>query len=220
MVAKPQIQEGARNRAGMPLARAQRLTDRAGETQRKPKSPWIFAAILAVAVAGGGIYVLIEQAQLRDIPADAATSIAAPTVPATIEPTQSPASSQSTTGTTATGGTALAPRPALSRCMAQIESHLTALQTASATAQPWDTKRTHIRSAAQTALNCDTAGVTFEGDFELAASDFADLQVTWDRATGRLAFTIVDSVPPGARLLWPIDQHGKLPQPGNHSRNV
>ncbi|MDX8346853.1 hypothetical protein SLH49_02535 [Cognatiyoonia sp. IB215446] len=193
MVAKPPIEDGARNRAGMSLARAQRLSDKAKSTERSGATPKVLLFGVALAALGGVGFLL--QSNLGTPAVDTAEIIATDAVAApAIEDIQI-TSAQEAVAEEIPAET-FAPRPILAPCIARIENDLTALQQADAQAMAWEIKRARIRTAAQSVLNCELAGVSFEGDFELTATDFADLHVAWDRTDGHLTFTIVDSVAP------------------------
>ncbi|MEL6839821.1 MAG: hypothetical protein AAFP85_11060 [Pseudomonadota bacterium] len=207
MVAKPQIEDGARNRAGMPLARAQRLSDKAASKERSTSSSTLLVVLAIVATIGGGVVFVNSSAQAPEAAVQDITIAALPQVTgdtnAVISDVQTasaetPPPTQAPVDITEEPAPSFAPRPTLSPCFERVEDHLTALYRADIQSLAWEVKRDRIRAAAQTALNCEGAGVSFAGDFELTATDFADLRVQWDRTAGHLAFTIVDSMAPEA----------------------
>ena len=214
MVAKPHSETGTRGRAGMSLARAQRLSTKADAQSSGKGAPTSLIAAVAVLALGGIGYFALYGGTAAEAPATIANVLPAPgtqivaDVPVTASAQVFPAVAEAPAPVTADPATDLAvapvaaplqvfaPRPAMTACLAQVEQHLRDLRATVQNNVPWEGRRGGIRAAAQAALDCPEARLTFNGDFELAATDLADLHVTWDRGTSVLTFTIVDSVPP------------------------
>ncbi|PJI91532.1 hypothetical protein BC777_0361 [Yoonia maricola] len=213
MTAKPHIDGTARARAGVPLARAQRLAEKADAKSRSDKSflPLI-SAILGLAVlgtagyfySGSGVSPAVDAAKVSVVSsadtADQSAVLNASPLEETVERTVAAVPEKPEAVVANVDPTApLAPRPALAPCVQSVEQQLFSLHNANDQGAVWDVKRQHIRDAVQSVLDCDVASFDLTGDFELAASDLADLQINWDRSAANLKLTVVDSVAPAAQ---------------------
>lgn len=206
MVAKPHNQEGARGRSGMPLARAQRLADRAESdgADHRSKAP-LLLGVAALTVIGAGIY----MAGFGPEPAARAPiTVAAPIAETPTVQVEQTASVVPTLGQTATPTVAsnnvsdvfdpALQKPVLTPCVRDVETRLQTLYRVDVDNAQWGVKRDSIRATVQAVLDCNDATFDLNGDFELASSEIADLQVTWDRLNAHLVLTIVDSAPRGS----------------------
>jgi hypothetical protein len=213
MVAKPQIDGTARGRAGVPLARAQRLAQKADAKSKQSRSRLPFVSLfLAVVVLGSAGFYYTEIAQKPApiaafvAPESASAAVANPSVEvaqindgSAVIDTDIANQEQSIDEVVPFVETPqFAPRPVLAPCVRTIEQRLQSLYDVDDQNAEWDVKRRHIRDAVQSVLDCDQATFEVTGDFELASSDLADLQVVWDRSAANLKLTIVDSIPPSA----------------------
>ncbi|NNE89049.1 MAG: hypothetical protein HKN27_13320 [Silicimonas sp.] len=200
MGANPHNDGKARGRAGVPLARAQRLSQKAvakGESGKLPVLPIIVAAIGFSGFVG---YTSVSAFRTTDEPAVVVEQKTQPAKPAFVAtPVTAPAKVAEDVPWSAQASSKVVPvsvvRPRLAPCLASIEFRLRLLQTANANNEPWSAKKDYIQSVAQSVLDCDQATIQLDGAVELAASDFADLRVRWDRNAAVLDLTIVDSVP-------------------------
>ncbi len=213
MVAKPQIDGTARGRAGVPLARAQRLAQKAdAKTQKGGSGLPLVSLLLAVAVLGGAGYfysgTIQEPAPLVSVaapePAPAAVAnpeaevVQASSGDAVAEPDIEVSTPSTELVALFEDAPQLAPRPVLPPCVRTVEERLLGLYNTNSQNAEWDVKRQLVRDAVQSVLDCDQASFGVVGDFELASSDLADLQVNWDRSAANLTLTVVDSVVPSA----------------------
>lgn len=208
MVAKPQNETAARGRAGVPLARAQRLNEKATAQADRGPSTALPVAISGIALIGVLAFFTMGQssspsdvsvtpvgavkATAQELPQDPTPEIA----PAPLE-TASVAVPDVMRFASAVDAAAEAPaqsaRPRLAPCIETIEVTLRRLEAVNAQGLDWEAKQLHIQDMAQAGLNCHLAIVQLDGDVELAKSDLADLRVRWDRDSAVLELTIVDS---------------------------
>ncbi|SFS15312.1 hypothetical protein [Yoonia litorea] len=215
MVAEPKNHNAGRARAGVPLARAQRLAKQAEarSANRKSAAPAV-VGILAVTLLGIGGYFYSSgapsaAAALGDAQEGGAvspiiqepenTQAVALNDTAVPEPVAAPFATEPATAVVAPAiqtvpeRQVFAPRPVLPPCVNAVERHLTNLYRADVTGTQWDTKRQHIRDTVQAVLDCELATFTLDGDFDLAATALADLQVSWNRSAASLSLAVIES---------------------------
>lgn len=202
MVAKPPIDGTARGRAGVPLARAQRLAQKAdAKNQQSGSRLPLVGLFVVVALLGGAGFYYTEMPQepapvvATTAPAPVAAAVAQINDDVVAIDTGVATQEQSTDVAAGLDQTpVLAPRPVLAPCVRTIEQRLLSLHDADNQNMEWNVKRQRIRDTVQSVLDCELADFDLTGDFELASSDLADLQVVWDRSAANLKLTIVDSI--------------------------
>ncbi|MFP7675470.1 hypothetical protein ACG74X_19140 [Marivita sp. S0852] len=229
MVAKPYIDGNTPNRAGVPLARSQRLAKRAGEETGRG-APVLITLTVASAIAIGGAGYFYGQPGEAGIPkteqmAEMVAAIAPPVAtpidtplffadavedaPADVElaavdlsaPDMEALIQPEVAEPITAQAISYTPPAGLAPCVARIEDRLNALHGVANVSTDWDTKRDSIRVMAQATLDCDMARMQLDGDIELAASGFASLRVEWDRDDAALNLKIVDSVSQDAQVV-------------------
>jgi hypothetical protein len=209
-------------RAGMSIARAERLVAR---TQtRGSKSSQAFVALGLAAVAGMTAYGVISgstQQRGEDVmvfaaaEAGSAASTVAPSVELTADakpavqssapvvesaqanaPAASVASTEVVTLAAETGTTAAASTAqsdtASAGCVDTIEGLLVSMQSAATQDGSWASQQEGLTQLVQTTLDCESAGFRVAGSLELVGSGLADLKVHWDREGKVLDLAMID----------------------------
>ncbi|MGL4237588.1 hypothetical protein [Tabrizicola sp.] len=200
-----------RRRAGMPLARAERL---AAKTEtRSSASPRFYAALGFAAIAGLVGYGVVQNGHDAGMPelalavakTDAAAPAAAmsPEAPVSLATAASPIEAMPTTEASAAPSEALpmvasAAEPstavaASASCLDTIEGLLASLQSAAATDGRWATQQDGLGKLVQATLDCEEADFRVAGSIELAGSGLADLKIRWDRESKVLDLAMIDS---------------------------
>lgn len=186
MTAKPQIHGGSGARAGVPLARAQRLAARV-ERPRRRRRVWPILA-LALALPGfAGAVALMPEGLPLDVGGPARIAAVTDTALAPDPLTDLPRLPER--------------RPDLRAlvipCVARVEARLADLHATAQTEEARAARQDGLSRLVQATLDCRAAGLEIEGSLELAEMGLADIRVTWQRDSSRLRLTVVDDVPAG-----------------------
>jgi len=186
MVAKPHLQDGGFERAGLPLARAQRLNRQSGAAKKNGRAI-LFAVAAGVVFAGGVVAVLSggPDAMPQTAPVEVAS-----TTNADVEEPTAPEAVQFTKPVTVTYGAA----PVVaSSCLGRLERALGDVYDLRGAENTWPAKQEGLRSLLQTGLGCDDARVEMSGNFEIARGDLGSVSVKWNPVNRVLRLTVVDS---------------------------
>ena len=211
--AKNRLPSGVR--AGMTLARAERLATKAGEGGGRAAQ--ISVALGALMVVGMAAYgVLGTEARTSEAVAGLAAgpevaaaessvdvgklALSAPagesdTPPALAAPAAG--SVELASAGAEAGALALDPAPELAvaaalPCVQRIEGLLVSLHDSVATDGSWDRQQLGVTELVQATLDCDAAGFQVAGSLELLGSGLADLKVEWDRDAKVLGLAMID----------------------------
>lgn len=216
-MAGQQIMESPAWRAGMPLARAQRLAARTGGTSAATPRAYLALGILSVAAiiglgAAQGIPPAAGPADATPLPAPVAGVPApteeAPAPPAaTIVAAADPASGLVQVAADPAEGTVqaaagpvviAAPAATMAGCVGAIDGRVGLLRASAGTG--WSAQRDGVLELLQSALDCRDARLEIAGSLELLGSDLADLRVRWNAAERALNLAVVDrtATPPAA----------------------
>ena len=189
---------GRSKRAGVPLARAERLAAQTSSTSGGKGKLALLAGVLGLAVVGVAVFSLSPEstAPTSQTVADSRQAAVTPAAPVTdINPTVAvdpdPAPPASTAPSPAQAAPTVAPveqRVTQAACITAIEANLLALRDKSllATSAPWPGKQDEINTLVQYVLDCSDGSIEMIGSMELVGSGLANLLVSWDR----FAFTL------------------------------
>ena len=75
----------------------------------------------------------------------------------------------------------LLPSPDAPDCVQAVESRLGSLSLSAQQMVPWIDLQDELGTLVQSTLDCDAAGVQIVGSLALAATEFADIRLRWDR---------------------------------------
>lgn len=78
-------------------------------------------------------------------------------------------------------------------CIQRIESRLVSLHAATRSGPEWNNRVNDVSQLVQTTLDCSHAGLQVIGSLELAGTGIADLRVSWNLETWTLDLAVVDS---------------------------
>ena len=207
---------GRSNRAGISLARAQRLSESAQSGSGSGVTLRLLATLLLCGAAVM-VYFVAADAPESDVAAaitrtnQALTAEAAPET-ATAEPDETAAIEVAEQPIDeAPVAEPLDPKPEVvaaverqaapvryqSACIAAIEAQLDVLAAKSegAEASAWTDKEEEIGTLMQYVLDCPDAGIEINGNVELVAKDIADLFIRWDRFGRSLKLNTVPPTP-------------------------
>jgi hypothetical protein len=208
----------SQGRAGMSMARAERLV---AKTQtRANKSSRVFVALGLATVAGMTAYGVLGAkgngpAQGMQAYAASEPDVAIAPVPATVEMSAQPTLPAGTAEVEATlamvrdadlAGADVPvdaipetspPAPAentiaSAECVDVIEGLLVSLRTSAAADGSWTTQQDGLTRLVQATLDCEGAGFRIAGSLELVGSGIADLKVHWDREGKVLDLAMID----------------------------
>jgi hypothetical protein len=211
----------AGTRAGMTVARAQRLAAKTGEG--RSRGPQVYAVIGAAVVVGMAAYGILGAGQqgsnaelavaavgpavdpvvAPQIEASAATTDAPETVAVNLAPEVSApeAPAPMPTGVVATAtdlDAATEARPtdlasaSTTECINRVEGMLKTLHASVSTDESWAKQQQGVTDLVQATLDCEDAGFQVAGSLELLGSGLADLKVAWDRDQKVLALAMID----------------------------
>lgn len=199
-------------RAGLPLARAQRL---AAETERRAGKgrAGVYGAVGVLSVAGLVVFGLMSDAS-NDRSAAVTPSVASVAPPLVAEPRQSASTAavipsestptpqvpvaSSTARDTVSGAaepmrlTSVPVNASNPACVQAVETRLSALYQVSDKGNEWAGLEEAIGNLVQAALDCDDAQLRITGSMELAGTDLADIRVAWEREDWLLDLEMVD----------------------------
>ncbi len=173
-------------RAGLPLARAQRLAARTGSTSAGGPRAFLALGILSAgAIFAYGAMRPVGPAAVPAVfvaAADAAGSAAG--------------AAASAAGERAAPAAALAPvevaaPAAMPACISTIEAQLDVLRAAAA-GTGWSSQQQNVSKLVQDTLDCSDAKLQIDGSLELIGSGLADLRVRWDRADWTLNLAMIE----------------------------
>jgi hypothetical protein len=227
-------------RAGMSMARAERLVAR---TQtRGSKSSQAFIAMGIAAVAGMTAYGVISgKMQQRNeevmvFAAAEAASVAVTPAPSTAvqggtktavqssapivgsEQTDAPVAAGASTETVAfatePGTTAEAvtaqSETASPGCVDKIEGLLVSMRSAATQDGSWASQQEGLTKLVQTTLDCESAGFRVAGSLELVGSGLADLKVHWDREGKVLDLAMIDRTSAPTVEVTPVSDDSSI----------
>lgn len=220
MADKRQIDGAPGRRAGMPLARAQRLVEHTNEARGGMSKAIVGLGIVSVGTLIGvglmegersGANAAVGDAAIASAPQPAAPGTppveqeAIATLPAAPEADPLPMSAPDPAPSSQSEGTVVASleEPAVAAiepsgpyCIQVIETQLLDLRASAANDAAWDAKQDDVAQLVQSALDCREAGLEITGSLELIDTPVADLKVTWDRDAWSLALVMIDSAEP------------------------
>lgn len=190
----PKDRVTAGQRAGLPLARAQRL---AVETQKRAKrgraSVLYGVSLLGVAgLVGLGVMSTTSETVTGTAPSVATAA------PVPSQPTVASAQTPATVAPSAPIVVTLPVDPANPTCVQMVETHLNTLYRTSAEDADWTGRQDAVATLIQAALDCDDTSLKITGSLELAGTNLADIRVRWGREDWTLDLAMVDIVGPGA----------------------
>lgn len=193
-----QSQENAKKnvRAGLPLARAQRLAAEADSRARKGKANVLYGiGVLGVAALVGAGMMSREAGFETTANASEQTRAeepivaAAPSQPETLPVPKAVAQPESQTAPVVPASISVdRTQP---QCVQAIETRLDALYQLGATGKPG--VESAIRGLVQTALDCDNTQLRITGSMELIGTGLADVRVRWGRADWLLDLAMVET---------------------------
>ncbi|MEL6585407.1 MAG: hypothetical protein AAFY65_02535 [Pseudomonadota bacterium] len=186
MATSPDTDATVRPRAGMPLARAQRISARADTTRSTRSRPLIGLALVG---AGAVTAILFAADPAPDQPAMAGSAPVA-SAPAAAPPSEEGVPTQ----VVETAAVPARPRTRalVVPCVYDIEQSFEALHLLAAQSPDWDIRRDGIATLMQHAVDCGAASLNVTGSLELAMTDIADLRIRWDRKAARLDLAVID----------------------------
>ncbi|MBM7069851.1 hypothetical protein [Actibacterium sp. 188UL27-1] len=197
-IPKGKVGVGRSRRAGVPLARANRLAEKtAGKAA--PRGMWLLAATLSGAVAIAIVafgFLASDNASPTTVtevtsPAKAAAAVSsvAASKDTDVQPDQAPPAEGTAQARVERPPTVKAePQIFRAACVTAIEANLLALKEKSqiAASTPWPNKQDEIGTLIQYVLDCPDSSIDMVGSMELIGSGLADLLISWDR----FAFTL------------------------------
>ncbi len=212
MSAKSKKSLHAPQRAGIPLARANRLREQTQILARRPAGGVLGLSTIAViglvavgTLAPGGAPTAQAKeyiAVVRDvIPEPVRTAVLGEDKMQEVATAPSPRQVETQQVRPAT-----APRPTMAKpetaavaevrsgapyCIRMIDPHLGALTSDVDGGAPWTELKDDLGRLVQNALDCPEAGVQIVGSLSLAATDIADMRLRWDRAENSLELATV-----------------------------
>ncbi|MEM6741428.1 MAG: hypothetical protein AAF646_15055 [Pseudomonadota bacterium] len=219
MTVKPQLSGGTSARAGVPLARAQRLAAATDAPQRKSVLPAVLVATALVALLGGAVMVagptLTPSASPPTAAADATVpttsapkmasigapaAAPAPALPPLVDaPRTAPivASPENARLPAAPAALELADLKPLEQaqpqtCLERVENRLVELQSIIGAPSMDLVPKDALSGLMQASLDCPGVGLEIDGSLELASSDFADVLVLWNPDAPQLLLSVID----------------------------
>ncbi|MEO0669547.1 MAG: hypothetical protein AAFZ99_16665 [Pseudomonadota bacterium] len=111
-----------------------------------------------------------------------APQVIAPVAPAITDSTKPEPTATPTQPVAALASAApLLPSPDAPACVQAVESRLGSLSLSAQQMVPWIDLQDELGTLVQSTLDCDAAGVQIVGSLALAATEFADIRLRWDR---------------------------------------
>ena len=196
MVAKPHLNDAGFDRAGVPLARAQRLKKQAN-ANKSGRGPLIGVGVALLA----GLAAFAALGPGTEPEATVTAAVEQPEAPVTaaveqpVEPAEAPARAAAiaTEPVLSPAATSVPRDTALPRCIAGIETQLNDVFAQRGDDHAWPVKQQGLSSLVQAGLNCELAMVEMIGSFDVAQSELGSVHVKWNRDTRALRIAVVDS---------------------------
>ncbi|MEO0918325.1 MAG: hypothetical protein AAFY31_15290 [Pseudomonadota bacterium] len=203
----------AGQRAGLPLARAQRLTAETQKRARKGSAGLLYGVgILGVA---GLVAFGVSSEQNSTSTQTAAIQTPLPEQPAigAADATPPSVTSAQTAGVVQaavpSSEAALAASPTVTSlpidvshpaCVQSVETRLNTLHEMTANQTHWSQQQNALSDLVQAALDCNDTRLKIVGSIELIGTNMADVRVRWDRNNWTLDLNMIDNIEQQAAL--------------------
>lgn len=206
-------------RAGVSLARAQRLAGKTSSAGTTPSRVYVSLGILAIGgFVGYGLYASENTSEHPILQAGAAEVTEAPvsgsapnalalalsTPPAMADTSSEPLPSpelQPIEEALEVADTPDSPIPAdsevvvaLPDCVQSIEDKVASLRSATSGDDAWAAQQGNVAALVQATLDCSHAQLEIAGSLELLGTDLADLRISWDREDWNLDLAMIDGL--------------------------
>lgn len=194
-------------RAGVSLARAQRL---AGKTSTADSvAPRLYVGVGALAIVGLVGYGIYEGTQASAAPDSNLIASISTGTPADVTAPIAGAASSAPAYALVEGAEAVvsptsAPVPdapvaqpreivaAVPGCVETIERKIDVIRSAAAGENDWNVQQENVTALVQATLDCSDAQLEIAGSLELLGTDLADLRIRWDREDWNLDLAMID----------------------------
>lgn len=206
----------AGQRAGLPLARAQRLAVETRKGARKGSTGLLYGVALLGVSALVGFGLVTEQASPPSSAVASQTTL--PEQPLIASPVGSAIadSAVAATETASARVPQLEPVAAVQpqtvslpidsnhpACVQSVETRLNTLHETTVTKAHWSTQQSALSDLVQSALDCNEARLKIRGSIELIGTNMADVSVRWDRNSWTLDLNMIDNIEEQAALSAP-----------------